>query len=177
MDELVGWNASGTARAKGGGAMRVAPLLFAVLAMVLLAQSSRAGSSTVYGEPDTSEGQEKAAVSGSLDKEGIRRVIQRHKAALRTCYEQALRTSPGLEGKVAVKFVIGAKGRVTFARPDVNTTRSAALADCIVGSVKTWVFPHGPEAVTVTYPFMFRSAPPEDGGAVARSRSSVDGGR
>ena len=51
-------------------------------------------------------------VEGSMDKELIRRVIHEHRNQVRYCYESELQRHPGLNGKVTVKFVIGAAGQV-----------------------------------------------------------------
>jgi len=178
MNRPAARNANDLPRAKGGSATVLAPLALGALAMLLLSQPSRAVSSEVYGEPITGTDGEATTVSGSLDKEGIRRVIHQHRAALRTCYQHALRTSPTLEGKVTVKFVIGRNGRVISAAPAMNTTLSAALAECIVGNVRTWVFPPaGRDVVSVTYPFIFRPMEPADGGAVGHSNPPGDAGR
>ena len=50
--------------------------------------------------------------SGS-GKSGVARVIARKNSAVRRCYEAALRKSPGLSGKVKVRFTVGTAGTIT----------------------------------------------------------------
>lgn len=95
---------------------------------------------------------------GHLDRDVIRRVVQRHVPDVRDCYEDALVASPGLQGRVAVRFVIGVAGRVRSAVVAESTVGSQVVEDCIAGEVATWRFPQ-PEGgeVVVSYPFILRS--------------------
>ena len=51
-------------------------------------------------------------MSGSLDKELIRQVIQRNSGQIRFCYESLLNRFPKLGGKVAIRFTIASEGNV-----------------------------------------------------------------
>jgi periplasmic protein TonB len=54
------------------------------------------------------------ALGGSgTNKDQIGKVIARKNAAVRRCYENALRSNPGLSGKVTVRFTVGTAGTVT----------------------------------------------------------------
>ncbi len=96
-------------------------------------------------------------VTGSLDKEIIRRVVRRHRNEIRYCYEKQLQKNPDLAGKVEVKFVISATGSVQFASVLNSTLGDDAVGKCITKRVKRWVFPEpkGGGIVAVKYPFMF----------------------
>ncbi len=96
--------------------------------------------------------------SACLDKEMVRRVIRSHLGQVRYCYESELRASPTLTGKVAVRFHVAAAGPVDRAEVAQSTVPGTRLPDCLVGRVRTWVFPRTPGGFTVTYPFHFAPA-------------------
>ena len=101
-------------------------------------------------------------VMGSLDEESVRQVIHRNRNQVRYCYERELVRTPGLRGKLAVKFVIGADGSVQSAVIGDSDLGSTAVEGCVTAKVRTWVFPKakGGGIVVVTYPFVFRPAEP-----------------
>lgn len=98
-------------------------------------------------------------VSGRLPPEVIRRVVQRHMASIRLCYEQGLKRNPELAGKVTVRFVIGPDGSVSTASASQSDIGDPAVVACVVQRVRRMAFPQ-PEGgiVTVSYPFMFKAA-------------------
>lgn len=98
-------------------------------------------------------------VVGGLTKDQIQRVVRRNRNAVRYCYEKALQTRPDLEGKVRVKFVVGADGRVLTAAAIESTMGIGEVDACIARQVNQWQFPavRGGGAVVVTYPFLFRA--------------------
>lgn len=101
-----------------------------------------------------------AAVKGSLSKEAIRRVVNRHRAEVKFCYERVLNKLPDLEGRVSVKFVISPSGAVISSSVATSSLRNAEVESCIVGKVKTWSFPSpdGGGVVSVTYPFILQQS-------------------
>ncbi|WPB73742.1 adventurous gliding motility protein GltG [Archangium violaceum] len=103
---------------------------------------------------------EDATVSGSLDKELIRQVIQRNKSQIKYCYESLLNRFPKLGGKVSVRFIIASEGNVISSSVAQSTAGNSELEQCVAGRVRTWSFPKpkGGGSVTVTYPFIFKAA-------------------
>lgn len=97
---------------------------------------------------------------GSLSKEVIRRIINRHLNEVRYCYEQALTRRPDLQGRVAVKFIIAPTGAVQTAMRASSTVANPQLEGCIVNAVRRWIFPapEGGGIVAVTYPFLLQIA-------------------
>ncbi len=97
-------------------------------------------------------------IMGSLDKGIIQRVIRANMAQIRYCYERELARSPGLYGKVIVKFVIAATGRVSNAQVVETTMKNEALEQCLIKKVRSWRFPkpRGGGIVIVSYPFVFK---------------------
>jgi hypothetical protein len=104
--------------------------------------------------PPASSG--KVDIHGSLAKEVIRRVIQRHLPEVRACYQQRLNARPDLQGRLAVKFMIDGTGLVRVAAKQASDLHDDETDQCIVSAVKRWTFPQpeGGGVVTVTYPFV-----------------------
>lgn len=104
----------------------------------------------------------KAAVSGSLDKNIIRRVIRRHLRRIRYCYEKQLQVTPDLAGRISTKFIIGPDGRVVSA--EVKGLGQPAVHKCVNRALRAMRFPRPPGGGTihVSYPMVFR---PGDGPA------------
>lgn len=99
-----------------------------------------------------------ALVDGGLDRDLIADVINRHMGQFRFCYEQGLQGTPGLAGRVAVRFTIGSNGQVTTAGIDNTTMNSSMVESCVVNRMRSLKFPlpEGGVTVKVSYPFMFR---------------------
>ena len=99
-----------------------------------------------------------ALVEGGLDRDLIADVINRHMGQFRFCYEQGLQSTPGLAGRVAVRFTIGSNGQVKTAGIDNTTMNSSLVESCVVNRMKSLKFPlpEGGVDVKVSYPFMFR---------------------
>ena len=106
-----------------------------------------------------------ADVRGSLSKEVIRRVIQRHINEVRFCYEQQLNQRPDLEGRVSVQFVISPTGAVQMAAVSQSDMGSPPVETCIAGAVQRWSFPapEGGGIVVVNYPFVLQATGGEGG--------------
>lgn len=115
-------------------------------------------SATPDPDPQAVTIHEGAEVSGALSPEVIRRVVLRHIAEVRGCYEHALATDPGLTARVVAHFTIGPDGRVTAATVDGSS--DAALTTCIASRVRAWVFPTpaGGGTVRVNYPFVLTAS-------------------
>lgn len=128
------------------------------------------GAGTGYGAGAASLGGKKerdieisggnARIQGSLSKEIIRRVIEKHRAQIRYCYEKELQRSPGLYGKVGTFFVIEASGAVQTAEVRQSTMGNDEVGRCITSKIRTWRFPKpkGGGVVEVTYPFLFKAS-------------------
>ncbi len=98
-------------------------------------------------------------VVGALPKEVIQRVINQHKQQIRYCYETQLQRQQNLKGRIEMKWVIAATGRVATVRVNDSSMRSPPVERCIAAKIKTWVFPPpaGGGVVEVKYPFVFQS--------------------
>lgn len=104
-------------------------------------------------------GDAEATVEGSIDKEAIRRVIQRNINQIRNCYERGLNRDPSLYGKIVIQWTIGAGGRVTAAGTKTTTMNSKIVEECCVRQLRSWKFPEPPagQEAEVSYPFVFQA--------------------
>ena len=98
---------------------------------------------------------------GSLDGDVIRRVFRRRQASIRAVYEKALKRNAKLAGKLVVRVVIGADGRVAKAEIAEDTVGDDDLAQALLAVVRRFRFPKPPGGgtVEVRYPFIFSPGP------------------
>jgi len=99
--------------------------------------------------------QGRAEVTGSLDRDLIRRIVRAHIVEVRACYQAELASDPTLAGRVSVRFVIGPEGTVVKAEVASTTLPSDAVGTCVADRVKSWRFPKAAREVTITHPFVF----------------------
>ena len=94
-------------------------------------------------------------VSGRLPPEVVQRIVRQNFGRIRGCYQEALRTSPSLQGRVVVRFKIAKDGSVTDATGQGSDLPSPAVIACIVQVFRSLSFP-APESgtVIVSYPIM-----------------------
>lgn len=99
-----------------------------------------------------------AIINGGLDRDLVAQVIAKNMGQVRFCYEQGLQMNPGLSGRVAVDFTIGANGNVQTAGLKSTTLNSNLVETCILRRLKTWKFPlpEGGVAVRISYPFLLQ---------------------
>jgi len=94
--------------------------------------------------------------NGRLPPEVIQRVVRQNFGRFTACYQSGLRSNPSLEGRVAVKFVIGRDGTVQLAADGGSDMPDAGVRQCVIASFTGLSFP-APEngMVTVVYPLVF----------------------
>ena len=92
------------------------------------------------------------AVGGALPSDVVARVLAGSTAAMRSCYEGALRSNPSVSGRVELRFVIGRDGAVRSAQANSDVL-GADMSACFARAVQGLSFP-APEggAATVVYP-------------------------
>jgi TonB family protein len=102
---------------------------------------------------------EEPSYAGKLAPEVVKKVIRRNNNQVRFCFESQLANAPGLNGRVLVKFVVNAEGKVTQPMLSESTIENEGFESCLLKRLATWVFPRpeGGEAL-VTFPFTFTSA-------------------
>jgi FHA domain len=96
------------------------------------------------------------SVSGRLPPEVIQRIVRQNYGRFRMCFEQGLARNPNLEGRVAVRFVIGRDGSVSNVSNGGSDLPDSGVVNCVVRAYYGLSFPQ-PEGgiVTVVYPIMF----------------------
>jgi len=89
----------------------------------------------------------------------LKEAIVAHDGEVRECYEEALRSWLDLEGRVAMRFVIGPQGTVIGAHQVSNDTGVDALGCCIAQAMRSWTLPKptGGGSVVVTFPYVMQS--------------------
>ena len=116
--------------------------------------------------PSIRQGQ--AQVSGSLDRDIIRRIVRAHINEVRACYNQGLSRDPNRAGRSNYRFVIQPDGSVESAETRNSTLGDPEIDRCVTSAIQRWRFPRPPGGgvVQVNYPFTFSpdgvgTAPPE----------------
>jgi TonB family protein len=83
-------------------------------------------------------------------------VIQRYAAGIQYCYENELRRSPKLAGKLVVMITVAASGEVTDVRVVSDGLGSSKLSNCALSQIREWRFPAVPKGTTTFQtPFVF----------------------
>ncbi|UCE26684.1 MAG: TonB family protein [Candidatus Coatesbacteria bacterium] len=89
----------------------------------------------------------------------IAAVVNRHKTGIEYIYKKYLKTNPGMEGKIVVRFTIAASGAVTYSAVVASTIGHPAFEGEVAARITTWKFPEIEAGeVTVDYPFVFFAA-------------------
>lgn len=103
---------------------------------------------------------ETPVLSGPLAKEVILRVIRQNQNQIRYCYEKQLQREQDLEGRVKVKWVIGASGDVVAVQLVDSSLHNAWVEACIVEKIRSWKFPApaGGGRVDVVYPWLLKAS-------------------
>ncbi|MBK6684073.1 MAG: AgmX/PglI C-terminal domain-containing protein [Deltaproteobacteria bacterium] len=95
---------------------------------------------------------------GSISREEVAAVINKHLSEIQYCYEKTLLKEPGLKGKLMIEWVINVDGSVGKVKQQSSTLSNAQVASCIMSSLKRWTFPKPRGGiVVVSYPFIFSS--------------------
>jgi hypothetical protein len=93
--------------------------------------------------------------TGELDSKEVNRIIGQKMAAVKGCYERALRRDPNLKGKLVIRFTISGSGKVTSAEA-IENDLTPEVGTCVADAFKRFRFPE-PEggSLTMESPFMF----------------------
>lgn len=103
----------------------------------------------------------RAEVRGDLDKNIIRRIIRRHLARIRYCYEKQLLVDDTLGGTVIADFVIDTKGSTANVSVSMDHEGGKSTSACIKNTVRKMKFPKPRNGglVKVRYPFKLSPGP------------------
>jgi len=121
------------------------PVRVALFGLSPAALDSVFGAGPAHAEPD--------ATRSRLPAEAIQAVVRWNAGRFRGCYVQGLVQTPRLEGRIAVRFVIGAEGGVSRAEI-ADTELPLPVSQCMADAFRALRFaPSAAGAITVTYPF------------------------
>ena len=95
------------------------------------------------------------SVSGRLPPPVIQGVVREHRSEIQACYDKGNAYTPGLRGRVVVRFVVGRDGELEV-RDGGSDLPSAWVVDCIMKVFYGMEFPPPDGGIaTVVYPIMF----------------------
>ncbi|MDQ7064574.1 MAG: AgmX/PglI C-terminal domain-containing protein [candidate division KSB1 bacterium] len=77
---------------------------------------------------------------GGRDIDAVAAIVKSHNAAIQYCYQRELKRNPNLRGKVVVRFIIDASGKVVEVSIVSSTLRNRRVERCIVNRIKRWNF-------------------------------------
>ncbi len=130
--------------------------------------------STVAPLPGAATGGEKLPNVGATrgpepgrSKEDILALVKTRKTQARACYDAALKTHPGIEGQIVIRWTIDPKGNVTEVALDNNSSAivEPAVSSCLIGIVMSFHFPESVRGLEThaSYPWTFhpRGTPAE----------------
>lgn len=94
---------------------------------------------------------------GGLTAEEINRIVKSKGGVFRTCYQRELNRSPGISGKLVVRFKIDGSGTVKSATiAPGSTLANATVQECVTRAVVGLLkFPAKGGIANVVYPFVF----------------------
>ena len=110
----------------------------------LIADRKQATSSNVKRQVDfikekvTAIKSDNGAVTGNRDPDEISVVINRHNTSIQSCYDRGLKRDPDLKGKLVVRFIITAEGRVKNVNLISSTLNNPRVERCIIGKIRRW---------------------------------------
>ncbi len=99
-----------------------------------------------------------AGMTGGRSRANIMRVVRQNTSSLQYAYTRRLANTPGLRGKITVKWAIDEFGKVLFCQVVSSTINDPQLEAEVVNKIKRWAFGriNKPGDVTeVVYPFVF----------------------
>ncbi len=87
----------------------------------------------------------------------ILKVVQRRSRGISYCYERQLAINPELNGKVTLRWMIDAEGKVARVQVAQDGLRDKQVTGCMKRAVKRWRFakPQGGGQCVVNFPFVF----------------------
>jgi TonB family protein len=121
------------------------------------ASASSAASAASAAAPAAAASSASAGPDRTLDD--IRAVVTHHRDAFRACYDESLKSHPGIKGTFTLRFVVNPDGSVKSAEADPKRSdiHTPDLEVCAARAVKKLKFPSSRKGVesTVNYPFDF----------------------
>lgn len=80
-------------------------------------------------------------VTTDLDRDAVKKAVERHLMRLRICYAEGLRQNPNLQGRVIVKATIPAAGRPSAVENGGADVPDSRVVSCVLEAFKKMDFP------------------------------------
>ncbi|MEM7675627.1 MAG: AgmX/PglI C-terminal domain-containing protein, partial [Myxococcota bacterium] len=77
----------------------------------------------------------------SLSQDAVARVVKQNSMSVQLCYQQSLKGSRNLRGKLQIKLRVQPSGRVSRTEVQTRQFKGTTLASCIADKIKRWTFP------------------------------------
>lgn len=161
-DELDGFGTRGDSNKQGSGGGGKVAGDFKSTGKPSLAKERQGGTCVGEGCKGSGPKEVKVAIAsgtgdfGGYTEDEINRVVKARAGVFRACYQKELNRTPGLGGKLVVRFKIGADGAVqTAANAGGSSLSNAAVESCVKSNVMRLRFPPKGAIANVTYPFVF----------------------
>ncbi len=126
------------------------------------ASGSRAGSEILGEKKNTviaslKKEKKEGAAAVKRDEAGVYKTVMAYSGGLKYIYNNALRKTPTMRGKVTARITITPEGKVTKAEIINSTLNSPELEEQITARIYLWKFPdaRGSEDFTIEYTFDF----------------------
>jgi outer membrane biosynthesis protein TonB len=94
----------------------------------------------------------------SPTKKEINQVVRSHMKEIRSCYREAKKQDPHLEGKLVLNWTIGENGKVIQAHIGQSSIVVPDLETCTLTKLQSWTFPApmGKKTANASFPFVFK---------------------
>ena len=161
-DDVKGFGTRGDSKGKGSGGGGDAKGDFKSAGKIDVGKERAGGKCVGPGCKGSGPKEVKVAIAtgtgdfGGYTEDEINRVVRARAGVFRACYQRELNRTPGLGGKLVVRFKINATGGVDVAANAGGSTLShAAVEQCVKSNVMRLKFPPKNTIANVTYPFVF----------------------
>jgi len=97
------------------------------------------------------------------EKEILHHALRKNRKQFLSCYIKVLKKKPKLEGRVILRFLIQADGKLKSVKIHSSTLGHKGMESCILKVAKTWRFPKRKDGkqLTAVYPYTFTPGPPK----------------
>ena len=100
---------------------------------------------------------EMKVLKGPLELASLDRTFLEHAEKVLVCYQKAAQRTPSLEGKLVLRWRVGAEGRTHGAQTRSSSLRQPKMASCVLGLIHRWKFsPLKEESTTIELRLIFR---------------------
>ncbi len=119
-------------------------------------ETTRVNSQLASAEGTNPKASQHSRLSSSRSDESIRKIMDRNKGAIFSIYNRALRRDPALQGKVTVKMVIEASGKVSSLKLVSSELETPTLEQKLLARIRLILFgAEDVERTTLNYSFDF----------------------